>query len=163
MADQIVITEKTSQAKDVRAAVGDRYRADPAGRGPPVRSASSPRRSCRPGRAGRRPAAAGRPLRHQAGHGRQQGRQAQSDPRGAAHREARLARHRLRPRGPADRPGDPGALRLPRHRSCGRCSPPRTRRRSATPSPRPSPTPSMPASTPPPSRGSRPTRSTTCR
>jgi len=31
MADQIVITEKTSQAKDVRAAVGTRYGKNPSG------------------------------------------------------------------------------------------------------------------------------------
>ena len=33
MTDQIVITEKSSQAKDVRAALGNRYGTDPAGRG----------------------------------------------------------------------------------------------------------------------------------
>ena len=51
MADQIVITEKSSQAKDVRAAVGSRY--GPRSRGPFIRPANR-KMSCRRGSAGRR-------------------------------------------------------------------------------------------------------------
>ena len=75
----------------------------------------SRRTSIPPGSVGR-PCCCGprAPVRHQAGHGRQQGGQAARHPRRAAHGRARLARDRLRPRGPTDRPGDPGAPRLPR-------------------------------------------------
>ena len=58
-------------------------------------------------------AAARRTVRHQTGDGRQQGGQADGDPGGAEDGGPGLARHRLRPRGTADRPGDPGALPLP--------------------------------------------------
>ena len=119
MTDQIVITEKTSQAKDVRAAVGSPLRRYPAGRGPSVRPSRARGRRAglealdavllRPdGLYGTRPRT-----------GRQQGRQAEGDPRRAAQRYAGLARHRLRPRRPADRSGDPGALRLSRRGHAG--------------------------------------------
>ena len=58
-------------------------------------------------------AAARRTVWHQTGGGRQQGGQADGDPGGAQDGGPGLARHRLRPRGAADRPGDPGALPLP--------------------------------------------------
>ena len=86
------------------------------------------------------PAAAGRALRHAAGGRRQQGRQAEGHPRRAAHRQARLAGHRLRPRRPADRPGDPRALQLPRRGHAGDVHRAGSRRPSATPSPGPSQT-----------------------
>ena len=85
MTNQIVITEKTSQAKDVRAGGWLSLRRHPSGRGPSVR----------PARAGRccagmealvaDPSAARRSLRHSPGGGRQQSRQAQSHSRGTAH------------------------------------------------------------------------------
>ena len=38
----LIITEKTSQARDLRAALGDRFRADPAGRGTPAAIGRAP-------------------------------------------------------------------------------------------------------------------------
>ena len=107
MTRQVVITEKASQARDVRAAVGSRYGTvlaaeghlldlcEPRGREPGVEALVDGTAETR------------RALRHQAGAGRQQGGEAEGDPRGAEDGGPGLARHRLRPRGAADRPGDP--------------------------------------------------------
>jgi hypothetical protein len=107
MADQIVITEKTSQAKDVRAAVGSRYGDILPAEGHlldllepedvvPEWKRWSPNLLRPEGLYGTRPA------------------EAQSHSRGAAHRQAGLARYRLRPRRPAYRPGNSRALQVPR-------------------------------------------------
>src|SRR5438105_12954428 len=95
MADQIVITEKSSQAKDVRAAVGSRYGEILPAEGHlsdllepedvvPAWRRWSPILLRPEGLYGTRPAEGGNKA-------------AQSDSRGAAHRQAGLARHRLRP------------------------------------------------------------------
>ena len=65
------------------------------------------------------PAAARRALRHSPGGGRQQSRQAQSHSRGASHRQASLARHRLRSRGATHRSGNSRALPVPRPSHAG--------------------------------------------
>ncbi len=95
MTDQIVITEKTSQAKDVRAAVGGRYGAILPAEGHLFDlvepEAVVPEWRCW----APIPPAAGGALRHQAGFGWQQGPEAQGDPRRAPDGQARVARHRL--------------------------------------------------------------------
>jgi hypothetical protein len=107
MADQIVITEKSSQAKDVRAAVGSRYGEILPAEGHlldllepedvvPAWKRWSPILL--------------RPEGHSPGRRRKQSRQAQSHSRGITHRQASLARYRLRPRGAAHRPGNSRAL-----------------------------------------------------
>ena len=165
MTRQVVITEKASQARDPCAR--------PSG---PATEPSSPRRKgicvSRPVRArGREPgsmealvdgiAETRRALRHQAGDGRQQGGEAEGDPRGAEDGGPGLARHRLRPRGAADRPGThPRALPLPGAMRCGCCSRRRIRRPSARRSGAPGPTPSTPGSTRRRWRAGRRTRST---
>ena len=123
-----------------RGADGDRRRGDPParhhrevepGEGRPGRGGLALRRGARRRRASARPvrarggqsgvealvdraAQARGTLRHQARHGRQQGGEAQGHPGGAEDRGPGLARHRLRPRGPAHRPGNPRALPLSR-------------------------------------------------
>ena len=95
MADQIVITEKSSQAKDVRAAVGSSYGDILPAEGHlfdllepedvvPAWKRWSPILLRPEGLYGTRPAEV-----------RKQSRQAQSHSRGAAHCQAGLARHRL--------------------------------------------------------------------
>ena len=162
MADQIVITEKSSQAKDVRAAVGSRYGEILPAEGHlfdllepedvvPAWKRWSPI-LLRPEW----------PLRHSPGRGRQQSRQAQSHSRGTAHRQAGLARHRLRPRGATHRSGNSRALRVPRSGDAGAVHRAGLRRPSATHSVGQNQMPNMLAFTPPPLRAGRPTRSTTC-
>ena len=94
-------------------------RRHPPGRGSSVRPARAGR--CRAGVEAlvADPAAARRSLRHSPGRGRQQSRQAQSHSRGTAHRQAGLARHRLRPRGSTHRSGNSRALRIPRPGDAG--------------------------------------------
>ena len=113
MTRQIVITEKASQAKDVRAAVGSRYGAVLAAEGH-LLDLCEPE-DVKPGLEALVDgiAEAGRALRHQARHRRQQGGEAEGHPRGVEDGGAGVARHRLRPRGAADRSGNPGALPLP--------------------------------------------------
>ena len=125
MADQIVITEKTSQAKDVRAAVGARYGdilpaeghlidlLEPEEVVPEWKRWSAILLQAR------------RSVRHATCGRRQQGRQAGRHSRGLAHGQAGLAGDGLRSRGPADRPGDPRALQVSRRGVCESCSPPR--------------------------------------
>src|ERR1700730_6677665 len=109
MADQIVITEKSSQAKDVRAAVGSRYGEILPAEGHlfdllepedvvPEWKRWSPILLRPEGLYGTRPA---------------------SHSRGTAQRETVLARHGLRSRGSAHRPGNPRALRVPRSGDAG--------------------------------------------
>src|SRR5215204_549463 len=114
MADQIVITGKTSQAKDVRVAVGSRYGdvlpaeghlfdlLEPEDVVPAWKRWSPILLRAR------------RSLRHPAGRGRQQSGQAQSHSRGAALGQTGLAGYRLRSGGSAYWPGNPRALRIPR-------------------------------------------------
>ena len=95
MTDQIVITEKSSQAKDVRAAVGSRYGAVLPAEGhlldlcepEDVNPAWKRWSACI--------AEARRAIRHQTGLGRQQSREAEGHWHGVAHRHTRLAGHRL--------------------------------------------------------------------
>ena len=81
MPEQIVITEKTSQAKDLRAAVGSRYGLILPAEGH-LFDLSEPE-DVVPAWKRWTPVLlrAGRPLRHQAGVRRQQGRQAEGHPR----------------------------------------------------------------------------------
>lgn len=107
MVDHCVIAEKTSRAKDIRDAVGSRYATI-------LRAERHLFDLLEPGTA-----AAGQALRHPAGQRRQQGVQAEGDPRLAAYGQTGLAGHRLRPRGLADRIGDPRALSLPQRGAPG--------------------------------------------
>ena len=78
MVDQIVITEKTSQAKDVRAAVGSRYG--------DILPAEGHLFDLEVETLVADPAPSGRALRHPADRWRQQGIKAQGHSRGVAHR-----------------------------------------------------------------------------
>ena len=116
---QIVITEKIQPGEGRAGRRRLPLRRHPPGRGPSARPAGAGG-----GRAGMEalvadPAAARRPVRHAPGGGRQQGIEAQGHPRGADDGGAGLAGHGLRPRGAADRPGNPGALRLSRSGHAG--------------------------------------------
>src|SRR5881296_3872177 len=114
MADQIVITEKTSQAKDVRAAVGSRYGDILPAEGHlfdllepedvvPAWKRWSPILLRPEGLYGTRPAQGGnKAAKLKAIRG------------GVARRTASLAGDRLRSRGAAHRPGDSRALPVPR-------------------------------------------------
>ena len=112
----LIITEKTSQARDLRAALGDRFGQILPAEGHLLRlaephevEASWKSWACvllKPD--GLYPT--------QARDRGQQARQVEGDRRGAEALRSGDPRHRLRPRGPADRPGDPRAPALSRHR-----------------------------------------------
>ena len=89
---------------------------------------------------GVRAAEAGRPLPHEVRDRGQQARQAEGDCRRAEALRSGHPRHRLRPRGPADRPGDPRAPCAIAAPYGAPCSPPRTPSRCGRPSTSSSPT-----------------------
>ena len=159
----LIITEKTSQARDLRAALGDRFgqilppRATCCDWPNPTRSTPAGERwSCvllkpdglyptRPATEGNKPAKlkaiGGRPQDLRPSH----------------------PRHRLRPRGSAHRSGDTGASSLSRHRSARPVHRARSQDAAASVRKPQSRTASCARSTRRPWRASSPTRSSTCR
>src|SRR6202040_2479794 len=162
MPDQIVITEKSSQAKDVGAAVGSRYGDILPAEGHlfdllepedvvPAWKRWSPILLRPDGLYDTRPTTGGNKAAKL-----------------KAIREALRSAKRVWLATDCDREGQLIGQEILEHygyrgQVCGCCSPRRIRRRSATHSPGRSPTRNMPAFTPPPLRAGKPTRSTTCR